>query len=607
MCGIIGYVGENNAVPYLIRGLKKLEYRGYDSSGIALQKGGEIFILKRQGKIDALEDAVSPELFSFCGIGHTRWATHGKPSQKNAHPHLSRKGIFAVVHNGIIENSESLKNLLTDEGYNFISDTDTEVIAQLLERNYQGDIKKCLRDTVKSLEGSFALGIIHKDYPKTIFCAKKDNPLLVSFGSNGGFVFSDTVAVSGCCECYYSLCDYEFAVVSTNGISFFDIDGKTIEKAPKCICDKGCDCEKAGYPHYMLKEIYEQPEALKKTLGAYLHRGDIHFPLADMDISFVRSIDRIHIVGCGSAYHAGVYGKYIIEELTGINTVAEIASEFRYGRVPLTEKSLVVLISQSGETADTLAALRKAKEAGAKTLSIINAHSSTMSEISDMIIYTEAGTEVSVATTKAYLCQNAVLYLLGVFIAKSLGRLGEAEYKSLLDDIASIDEKVESILGARSQIYAVADNLKSAEHIYFIGRNTDYALSLEGSLKLKEISYIHCEAYPAGELKHGTISLIEKGTPVVAVCLRNDILRKTISGIKEVKARGAKIIAITREEFREYFDYDDTLVTIPCSVSDMLSPILGAVPLQLLSYHTAVDKGCEVDKPRNLAKSVTVE
>ena len=430
---------------------------------------------------------------------------------------------------------------------------------------------------------------------------------VVAFGGNGGFVFSDTVAVSGCCECYYSLCDYEFARVSGDGISFFDIDGRTIDKTPKCICDKDCNCEKAGYPHYMLKEIYEQPEALKKTLCAYISGGDIHFPLADMDESFVGNIDRIHIVGCGSAYHAGIYGKYIIEELTGISTTAEIASEFRYGRVPLSEKNLVVLISQSGETADTLAALRKAKEAGAKTLSIINAHGSTMAEISDMIIYTEAGTEVSVATTKAYLCQNAVLYILGVFLSSSLGRLSETEYKALIDNIASVAEKVESTLGVRSQIYAVADSLKSAEHIYFIGRNTDYALSLEGSLKLKEISYIHCEAYPAGELKHGTISLIEKGTPVVAVCLRSDILRKTISGIKEVKARGAKIIAITYEGWVDYFDVDDTLITIPCPVSDMLSPILGAVPLQLLSYHTAVEKGCEVDKPRNLAKSVTVE
>ena len=362
-----------------------------------------------------------------------------------------------------------------------------------------------------------------------------------------------------------------------------------------------------GFPHYMLKEIYEQPTALKNTLEAYLCGNKINFPLAPMTESFAQGIDKIHIIGCGSAYHAGVYGKYIIEELTNISTTAEIASEFRYGRVPLSEKSLVVIISQSGETADSLAALKKAKASGAKALSIINAHGSTMAEISDMIIYTKAGTEVSVATTKAYLCQNAVLYLLGVFLAEKLGKLSPADFKALTDDIMNLSEKVESELPVREQIIPIAKKLKTSEHIYFIGRNTDYALALEGSLKLKEISYIHCEAYPAGELKHGTISLIEKGTPVVAVCLRKDILRKTLSGIKEVKARGADIIAVTREEFKGCFDYSDTLITVSSSVSDMLSPLVGAVPLQLLSYHTAVDKGCEVDKPRNLAKSVTVE
>ena len=607
MCGIIGYVGENNAVPYLLKGLRKLEYRGNDSSGIALLKGNEIYLLKRQGKIASLESAVSPELFSFCGIGHTRWATHGKPSQRNAHPHLSRKGIFAVVHNGIIENSESIKQSLAQEGYSFISDTDTEVISQLLERNYQGDIGLALRETVKALEGSFALAIIHKDSPKTIYCAKKDSPLLISQSSQGSFVFSDTVAVAEYCDNYYSLCDFEFAEVTENNIRFFDIDGNILTKTPKNITCKTDDCEKTGFPHYMLKEIYEQPMALKKTLEAYLDGGAIKFPLAPMNETFVQDIDRIHIVGCGSAYHAGVYGKYIIEELTNISTTAEIASEFRYGRVPLNKKSLVIIISQSGETADSLAALRKAKDSGAKTLSIVNAHGSTMAEISDMIIYTKAGTEVSVATTKAYLCQNAVLYLLGVFLAEKLGRLSPADYMSLTREILSLSEKVESELPVREQVIPIAKELKNAEHIYFIGRNTDYALALEGSLKLKEISYIHCEAYPAGELKHGTISLIEKGTPVVAVCLREDILRKTHSGIKEVKARGAKIIAVTREEFRAYFDDSDTLITVSAQVSDMLSPLVGAVPLQLLSYHTAVDKGCEVDKPRNLAKSVTVE
>ena len=607
MCGIIGYVGENNAVPYLMKGLRKLEYRGYDSSGIALTKGNEIYLLKRQGKIEELEKAVSPELYSCCGIGHTRWATHGVPSQKNAHPHLSRKGIFALVHNGIIENSEALKQDLISVGYSFISDTDTEVVCQLLEKNYQGDITRCLTDTVKALEGSFALAIIHKDHPKTIYCVRKDSPLLISQSNHGSLVFSDTVAVAEYCDSYYSLSDFEFAEVTDSTVRFFDTNGNSLSKTQKNISDKCEDCEKNGFPHYMLKEIYQQPIALRSTLVSYINNGTIGFPLADMSENFVRSIEQIHIIGCGSAYNAGLYGKYIIEELTGISTTAEIASEFRYGRVPLSEKSLVVIISQSGETADSLAALRKAKDSGAATLSIINTHGSTMAEISDMIIYTKAGTEVSVATTKAYLCQNAVLYLLGVFLAQKLGRISPTEYKTLIEDILGLCEKIERELSVREQIYPVAKRLKNAEHIYFIGRNTDYALSLEGSLKLKEISYIHCEAYPAGELKHGTISLIEKGTPVVAMCMREDVLKKTHSGIKEVKARGAEIIAITRDEFRPYFDDSDTLITVSCDVSDMLSPVIGALPLQLLSYHTAVEKGCEVDKPRNLAKSVTVE
>lgn len=607
MCGIIGYVGQNNAVPYLLEGLRKLEYRGYDSSGIALAKADEIFILKRKGRIKELEKAVSPELSSFCGIGHTRWATHGKPSRKNAHPHLSRNGIFALVHNGIIENSSVLKQSLVSEGFTFVSDTDTEVICQLLDRNYKGDVRLCLRETVRALEGSFALAIIHKDSPETLYCAKKDSPLHISRCNKGSFIFSDPVAVSQYCQCYYSLQDFEFAEVTRDNVDFFSIDGKAIDKAEKSITCRPSATEKAGFPHYMLKEIYEQPAALKSTLESYIKDGRISFPLAPMDENFVHNTDNIHIVGCGSAYHAGVYGKYIIEELTGISTTAEIASEFRYGRVPLGTRSLVVVISQSGETADSLAALKKAKESGAKTLSIINAHGSTMADISHMIIYTEAGTEVSVATTKAYLCQNAVLYLLGVFLADSKGRLTSSQYSLMIKELMSLCEKTEKGLQVREQITHLAHRLKNAEHIYFIGRNTDYALALEGSLKLKEISYIHCEAYPAGELKHGTISLIEKGTPVIAVCLREDILKKTLSAVKEVKARGAEIIAVTREEFRAYFDDSDTLITVTCPVNDMLSPLLGAIPLQLLSYHTAVEKGCEVDKPRNLAKSVTVE
>ena len=607
MCGIIGYTGKNNAVPYLIEGLKKLEYRGYDSSGIALHKANEIFLLKRQGKISELEKAVSPELFSFCGIGHTRWATHGEPSSRNAHPHLSRNSIFAVVHNGIIENSGEIKQELLKEGYSFLSDTDTEVVCQLLERNYKDDPLLCIAETLKALEGSYALAIIHKDYPKTIFCAKKDSPLLIGKGSDASFVFSDTCAAGKHCQKVYSLEDYELARITEDDISFFSRDCTPIEKTPKSVGEKNICCEKNGFCHYMLKEIYEQPGAYRNTVSAYCNGESISFPLARISAQEVCNLEKIYIVGCGSAYHAGVYGRYIIQELTDISTTAETASEFRYGSVPLNERTLVIIISQSGETADSIAALNLAKSKGAKTLCIVNVEGSTMAEKAHMLIYTRAGTEIAVATTKAYLCQIALLSLLGVFLADKKNNLSSETKRSLIKEITDLDKSIENELTNNEKLCTLAEKLKNARHIYFIGRNTDYALSLEGSLKLKEISYIHCEAYPAGELKHGTISLIEKGTPVVAVCLRKDIFQKTLSGIKEVKARGAEITVITREEFRQSFDEDDNIITLKTSCCDMLSPVPGVIPLQLLSYHTAVKKGCEVDKPRNLAKSVTVE
>ena len=607
MCGIIGYTGKNNAVPYLLEGLRKLEYRGYDSSGIALQKANEIFSIKRQGKIEELEKAVSPELFSYCGIGHTRWATHGEPSMRNAHPHLSRNGIFAIVHNGIIENSHEIKSILTNEGYNFISDTDTEVVCQLLERNYNGNPLSCITETLKVIEGSYALAIIHKDYPKTIFCAKKDSPLLIGKSSDGSFVFSDTSAADKYCNRVYTMGDSEIAEITESTLKFFDKNCIPVIKRPRNIEQKNTDSEKNGFCHYMLKEIYEEPSAYKSTINAYLNNENISFPFMRMSEKEICNLDKIYIVGCGSAYHAGVYGRYIIEELTGISTCAEIASEFRYGSVPLNEKTLVIIISQSGETADSIAALNLSKSKGAKTLCIVNVESSTMAQKADMLIYTKAGAEISVATTKAYLCQIAVMSLLAVFLGDKKGNLSAETRRSIIKEIAELSKDIEKELTANEELCSLANELKNAEHIYFIGRNTDYALSLEGSLKLKEISYIHCEAYPAGELKHGTISLIEKGTPVVAICLRNDIFPKTLSGVKEVKARGAKVTVITREAFRKSFDEDDNIITIKSECSDMLSPLVGVIALQLLSYHTAVKKGCEVDKPRNLAKSVTVE
>ena len=608
MCGIIGYVGRNNAVPYLIEGLEKLEYRGYDSSGIALQKANEIFLLKRKGKIAELRKAVSPELFSFCGIGHTRWATHGEPSAKNAHPHLSRDCSFAVVHNGIIENADFLRESLTAEGYTFISDTDTEVICHMLEKNYKGDVLRCICETLKSLEGSYALAIIHNDSPKAVFCAKKDSPLLVSSCSEGNFVFSDCAAAEKYCSEYYSLNDCELAEITENQLLFFDGNCIPIEKSPeKITCDINRH-EKNGFPHYMLKEIYEQPCALRDTLKAYCTKDGISFPLARLSKNDIAKIEHIYIVGCGSAYHAGVYGSYIFRELTDISTTAETASEFRYGRVPLDDRSLVIIISQSGETADSIAALNLAESKGAKTLCIVNVPGSTMAQKSELLIYTKAGKEIAVATTKAYLCQVAVLYLLAIYIADKADNLSAKTKSKLLSEILTLPEAIEKELHTEGKLSLIADRLFKCEHIYFIGRNTDYALAMEGSLKLKEISYIHCEAYAAGELKHGTISLIEKGTPVIAVCLREDIAPKTISNIKEVKARGAKVTVITSKEFQDYFNGDeDDIIALKSDCSDMLSAILGAVPLQILSYETALRRGCEIDKPRNLAKSVTVE
>ena len=607
MCGIIGYTGSNNSVPYLIEGLKKLEYRGYDSSGIALQKANEIFLLKRKGKIAELEKALSPEIFSFCGIGHTRWATHGEPSEKNAHPHLSRNRCFAVVHNGIIENADIIRDMLIGEGYTFISDTDTEVICHLLERNYMGDVLDSIRKSLKVLEGSYALAIIHKDSPKTIFCAKKESPLLISLCSEGGFVFSDSSAAEKYCSEYYSLDDFEMAEITENTVSFYNRDCKVVEKPPKKISSDNSLSEKNGFRHYMLKEIYEQPSALRNTLDAYCTKDGISFPLARISKDELSKIEHIYFVACGSAYHAGVYGSYIFRELTDISTSAVTASEFRYGRVPLSDKNLVIIISQSGETADSIAALTSAKSKGAKILCIVNVPGSTIAQKADLLIYTKAGREIAVATTKAYLCQAAVLCLLGIYIGEKSECLSAKTSRRLLEEIVSLPEKVEAELNTGGKLRKIADRLSRSEHIYFIGRNTDYALSMEGSLKLKEISYIHCEAYAAGELKHGTISLIEKGTPVVAVCLREDIAPKTLSNIKEVKARGAEVTVITKNQLKNCFDTCDNLIVLKSDCSDMFSVIPGAVPLQILSYEVALRRGCEIDKPRNLAKSVTVE
>ena len=604
MCGIIGYTGRNKAVPYLLTGLERLEYRGYDSSGIALIDESGISVVKRKGKVSALRQAVGDSFTATAGIGHTRWATHGEPSQLNAHPHLSENGMFAVIHNGIIENCSEIKQELKQEGYSFLSDTDTEVISQLLEKNYRGNLITCLKDTLPQLQGSFALAVLHRDFPGTILCAKKDSPLIAAKTEDGCFVLSDTLAAREHISACYIMDDGELALITENSLSFFSADGTPISKEPHFLSDCTAGADKGDFPHFMLKEIYEQPAALRDTLSAYVKEGRIVFPGFFLSEREIKTIDKIHLVACGSAYHAALCSKYIFHQLTDKEASAHIASEFRYDSIPLSENSLVVIISQSGETADSLAALSLANSKGAKTLAVVNVENSSIAMKAQSLICTLAGTEISVATTKAYICQLAVLYLLALYIGTHSGGYAPSE---LFQQLLSLPEKVEKELLQNERALAAADLLKGSEHIYFIGRGTDYALSMEGALKMKEISYIHCEAYPAGELKHGTISLIEKGTPVVALCLRKDLFRKTLSAIKEVRARGAFVIALTAAETAESLADCDFVICIGSAENDILTPFLGAVPLQLMSYHTAVRRGCDVDKPRNLAKSVTVE
>lgn len=607
MCGIVAYTGKSNAVPYLINSLKMLEYRGYDSAGIAIINSEGISVVKRQGTVSNLAKAINENFCAKTGIGHTRWATHGEPSQINAHPHLSENGVFAVVHNGIIENCAELKAQLKKQGYSFLSDTDTEIISQLLERNYKGDLISCAKDTLKALNGSFALAILHRDSPGKIICAKKDSPLIITKTKDGYAALSDLIAANAECEEYYTLNDGEIAVLSCEGIKFLTFCGENVEKVPNGPDIDFSHSNKKGYEHYMLKEIYEQSDCLYKTINAYIKGDNICFPGFNIASLKEKNIDRIYLVACGSAYHAAVCGKYAFEKLTDIAVSAHIASEFRYDCLPLNSKSLVVLISQSGETADTLASLSLAKEMGAISLSVINVKTSAMAQKSDYVIPTLAGAEISVATTKAYTCQVAVLYMLALFFAKTRNTVEPSCYKTYLSYISYLPELIKNSFRDKENILSLAENIKDSEHIYFIGRSCDYALALEGALKMKEISYIHCEAYPAGELKHGSIALIHQGTPVVAICLKHSLFHKTLNAINEVKSRGAFVVAITDFEHEKQLENADCVIVCENVKDELFTPFHGIVPLQLLSYHTAAKKGLNVDRPRNLAKSVTVE
>ncbi len=605
MCGIVGFVGNEEAAPILINGLRKLEYRGYDSAGIAI-RGNSVTVVKEKGRIDNLQAKVekkNPQ--GTVGIGHTRWATHGAPDKINAHPHKSMNDIVTLVHNGIIENYIELKNDLIGKGYEFKSQTDTEVIAHLFESLFDGDAISTLVKTAKLLEGSYAVAMLVKGFDDKVFAMKKDSPLIVGKGENQNYLASDIPAILPYTRECYIVNDNEFIEIANDSIKVYDGNGKEKAFEIKTMNMSIESAEKGGYDYFMAKEIFEQPKAVIDTASPLIKNDEIVLPF-EFPKNFIKNLKRIYIVACGSAYHVGMTAKYIIEDLARIPVTVDIASEFRY-RNPIIEKNdLCIFISQSGETADTLASLREAKSRGAFTLSIVNVLYSTIARESDGVIYTNAGAEIAVATTKAFSAQLIVSYILAGFLAKEKGLVSSDFIKTFTNQILEIPQKIKTTLDCDNTTKALAKAVASQEHIFFIGRGIDYPLCLEGSLKLKEISYIHCEGYGAGELKHGTISLIEEGTVVVAIATDDALFGKMVSNIKEVKARGAKVIAVVKEYTNGFEDIADEVIFIP-DASRYLTPSLTVVPLQLLAYHTTIERGLDVDKPRNLAKSVTVE
>ena len=605
MCGIIGFNGEGQAAPILIDGLRRLEYRGYDSSGIAVLCN-DVVVIKEKGRIDNLQKRVNetnPK--GSIGIGHTRWATHGIPDKTNAHPHKSMNGIVTLVHNGIIENYMEIKHDLIQKGYEFRSQTDTEVIAQLYDSIFDGDAVKTMVKTAEKLKGSYAVAMLVKGFDDRIFAMKKDSPLIVGVGNGENFLASDIPAILPYTKQCYIVNDNEFVELSKNQLKIYDKNGCEKEISIKTIDLSVESAEKGGYDYFMAKEIFEQPKAVKDTVLPLVKNNEIHLPFQFPE-NYIDNLNRIYIVACGSAYHVGMTAKYIIEDMVKIPVMVDIASEFRYRNPVITNNDLCIFISQSGETADTLASLRKAKEKGAFTLSIVNVPYSTIARESDGVIYTNAGAEIAVATTKALSSQLAVIYALSAFLAQKKNLMTSNEIKNFTDEILKLPEKIETTLKCNDITKELAKHIATKEHIFFIGRGIDYPLCLEGALKLKEISYIHCEGYGAGELKHGTISLIEEGTVVIAIATDNNLYQKMISNIKEVKSRGAYIIAIVKEGMNDIEEIADEVVYIPDTLKNFM-PSLTVVPLQLLAYHSTIQKGLDVDKPRNLAKSVTVE
>ena len=610
MCGIVGYIGDDKATPILLNGLEKLEYRGYDSAGVAVYQNHSVEVVKSKGRLKNLCDILTSDnhMTGTLGIGHTRWATHGEPSDINSHPHCSENGSFAVVHNGIIENYLYLRDYLMNKGKRFASETDTEVVAQLLEYYYNGNILDTIIKVLSKIEGAYALGIICKDDPDTLYAVRKDSPLIIGLGKGENFIASDIPAIIDKTRDIYRLNDNEIAVIKRDNVTVYNEAKEIITKNKIHIDWDITAAEKEGYEHFMLKEIMEQPKAVHNTISPRLVDGKIvldELKLTKEDLQ-IRNISRIHIVACGSAYHVGVVAKYAIEKTVRIPVEIDIASEFRYRDPIIDENVLVLVISQSGETADTLAALREAKKLGARVLSIVNVVGSSIANESDDVLYTWAGPEISVATTKAYSTQLCVVYLLVLYMADLLGTISKQEYQNYVADLEALPSLIEKTISDTKQIQAVAAKYYQCENIFFIGRNIDYALSLEGSLKLKEISYIHSEAYAAGELKHGSISLIEDGTLVVSLATYEALFDKMMSNIKEVKARGATVLSLTTEDKTIIESETDEVFYIP-NINSMMAPSLAVLPLQLFAYYVADNRGCDIDKPRNLAKSVTVE
>lgn len=608
MCGIVGYIGSGEASEFLVDGLRRLEYRGYDSAGIAVYDGKEIHIEKKEGRLANLEEALAADpLSGHIGIGHTRWATHGRPSDRNAHPHGDCKNHFVIVHNGIIENYMKLKQDLIAKGHVFKSETDSEVIAHLAEELDDGDFLGTVRKILKYITGTYTLLFMDSDDPDTIICTKKDNPLIIGLGEGENFIASDIPAVISRTRRIYVLDDGELAVVRKDGVTVYDAEGFQISKKVQEVTWTAEAAEKGGYPHFMLKEIYEQPKAVRDTVQIHVGENDtVFFDNLNWTKADIHKFNNILITACGTAYHAGLVAKYYLERFTGIPVSVEIASEYRYSRPLTTEGTLAIVVSQSGETIDTLAALKEAKRLGAQSIAVTNSMGSSIAREADYTVYTIAGPEIGVASTKAYTTQLVALLLLALYMGQVKGTLTEDEVARIMRALETLPAKIEEVLTEKDHMAELAEKLISADDIFYLGRSIDYAIAMEGALKLKEISYIHAEAYAGGELKHGTLALITAKTPVISVVTQDDIASKMYSNIQEVRTRGAEVIGIGYADDDELPKYTTEVVRIP-RVDEFIAPILSVIPMQLLAYYTGTKRGNDVDKPRNLAKSVTVE